>query len=40
MVPSSEVVYSSGPQEPSTASIRKRALAMGLERSALSTLIK
>ena len=38
MVPSSEVVYSSGPQEPSTASIRNRALAIGLERSALSTL--
>ena len=40
MVPSSEVVYSSGPQEPSTASKRNFALAMGLERSELSTLIK
>ena len=40
MVPSSEVVYSSGPQEPSTASMRKRALAMGWDRSALSTFIR
>ena len=40
MVPSSDVVYSSGPQEPSTALIRKRALAMGLLKSALSTLMR
>ena len=40
MVPSSRVVYSTGPKLPSTASKRKRALAMGWERSELSTLIK